>query len=293
MNRQVRSLKGKEPGPTDGFERIYQTAAVEVDTARRTAFVVKHPQSSHMSSVVMLERTYNVSHFNQIAVAVDADGNQPPNIGVYINQPAFALQNIMEKITTRFCSAVLEDEPHKWLPWYSRLYEKSLESVIRGSGRTFARLHGTKNLDKKIDRRLDMNRMNVQHEERHVPIDVFEDNRDLYAWAPGFGIDTNHTQILALLVGFDLGADTALLDQIITARTWLNEKLQAEKQRLHEEEDTDPDLWAREDELNFFKQPRMPTHQTSALIWKNSGQGWSTLIGTHIPTSRPAYGGVP
>ena len=124
----------------DGYEQIQLIHKPIIDDAVQTTFVVKHPHNSHMSTMVLLERTYRISY-------TEPDQRAQIFGAVFVDQPGFALQNIMREITMRFSTCTVTDRPSAWLPWYSRLYAKSLESSIRASGRSFATHHGTVDLD--------------------------------------------------------------------------------------------------------------------------------------------------
>ena len=136
----------------DGYEQILLTHAPTKDDENVTTFVVKHPHNSHMSTVVLLERTYLLSYTEP-----DNHGHQQRTEfhgNIYINQPGFSLQNMMSEITMNFETCAIHDKPSAWLPWYSRLYAKSLQSSIRASGRAFATHHGTVYLDSHYRRRI-------------------------------------------------------------------------------------------------------------------------------------------
>ena len=131
---------------TDNYERLYLTHEDLADSTHKTRFVIKHPQNSHMSTVAMLERSYRLEYIDQYGTPANVAGAGINTRGT-INQPGFALQNIIKQFKTNFGGTVHTDYPSKYLPWYSRLYSKSLESCVRKSGRNFANYHGNQNFN--------------------------------------------------------------------------------------------------------------------------------------------------
>ena len=152
---------------TDNYERLYLTHQdISNDDTKKSEFVIRHPHKSHMSTVVMLERSYRLEKINPLSGQPETvDRGGLPDYAE-INQPGFALQNIMESFQINYGGTTLIDNPSKWLPWYSRLYSKTLESCVRKSGRNFANHHGLPNYfeyDNRFERLIDIKEVELEH----------------------------------------------------------------------------------------------------------------------------------
>ena len=121
------------------------TDAQKGETATHVTFEVSAPANSHLSTVVYLEREFDVIHeYRELALTEHyIYGTVRQNeAGLYINSPGFALQNVCKKAVMNFNSASVTEEPYLFVPYYSQLYRQQLTPYVRHSGRDFGEKRG-------------------------------------------------------------------------------------------------------------------------------------------------------
>jgi len=172
MLRAPGQFEKRTENPTDNYERLYLTHEDVENGETKSRFVIKHPQNSHMSTVAMLERSYRLEYHNQYG---PADLPAIGDVSAIINQPGFAMQNIIAQFTTNFGATTHIDQPCKWLPWYSRLYSKSLMSCVRKSGRNFANYYAgeyNEYYDTTIERKINLREVELEHFQQQGRIEL-------------------------------------------------------------------------------------------------------------------------
>ena len=110
----------------EGIERYVQQCTPVYDNEKNTYFDIRGPANSHMSSVMLLEREFEVHCLRRLATEDDNDtwhpAKAPWNMRAEVNQPGFSLQNNMDEVSFNFNGGSVVEKPSQWLPWYSELH---------------------------------------------------------------------------------------------------------------------------------------------------------------------------
>jgi len=159
--RQKKFVDARDRLRTDGLETVFETYEPNHDNESNTQFTIKAPANSHLSTEIVLERTFTVDlvahlppHDSQVPASA-----QHLKLEAEINSPGFALMNNCEQVSFNFNSTTVKSRPSDWLPWYSEMYRDSLRNCVRNSGRAFAdrRVRGPKQAYDSIEDRLIIN----------------------------------------------------------------------------------------------------------------------------------------
>jgi len=192
--------------PTDNMERIYVTHAPTHESLETARFDIKSPHNCHMSAVAYLERTLEfqllarppgLPVFIPVEAGLRINGrnvfNQTnENLQVRLNSPGFALQNVMKRFTTTFKDGTVTDEPSKWLPEYSHLYQDSLANYVSNSGRAFLHFRNVNGFDFFARASLDRTLTVTPFRHQHAPQNVV---RDLHVFENDTGVIVNHQEV--------------------------------------------------------------------------------------------------
>ena len=125
---------------TDGLETVFETYEPTHDDIKNTHITIKSPANSHLSTELIMERTFTVDILQNV---VGSKSHHVPGAAFYnffpeLNSPGFSLMNNCKRAAFIFESATVHSRPSDWLPCYSECYRHSLRNVVRGSGRSFA-----------------------------------------------------------------------------------------------------------------------------------------------------------
>ena len=140
--RQFRGYKKSEERVCPDYTRLRQTITPTVDKVESVRFDITPPADSHMFSSCYLTRTFKVELVNRAPRAWRDSGDSrvhrhDDELTFYINQTGFALQNTCESMRVQYNSTYLKSKPKLWVPWYSKLYQRSLNQSAQTSGRGF------------------------------------------------------------------------------------------------------------------------------------------------------------